>query len=121
MLEYLSLILACQLIGEFVVNATELPFPGPVAGMILLFLFLSIKGSVPDDLKQVTDSLLNSLSLLFVPAGVGVMAHFTLLGSDAIPLSIALIVSTVLTIVVTASVMTFVNKYLQNSDSDANE
>ena len=87
----------------------------------LLFLFLSIKGSVPDDLKQVTDSLLNSLSLLFVPAGVGVMAHFTLLGSDAIPLSIALIVSTVLTIVVTASVMTFVNKYLQNSDSDANE
>lgn len=121
MLEYLSLILACQLIGEFAVNAAELPFPGPVAGMILLFVFLSVKGGVPDELKQVTDSLLSSLSLLFVPAGVGVMAHFTLLGSDAIPLSIAIIFSTVLTIVVTATVMTVVNKYLNNTGTNDNE
>ena len=48
--------------------------------------------------------------MLFVPAGVGVMVHFELLGSDAIPLSIALIASTVLTVAVTALVMTFLNR-----------
>lgn len=121
MLEYLSLILACQLIGEFAVNAAEFPFPGPVAGMILLFVFLSVKGEVPTELKNVTDSLLNSLSLLFVPAGVGVMVHFKLLGSDAIPLSVAIIMSTVLTVVVTATVMTLVNKFLKNTSADASE
>jgi len=36
MLEYLTLILACQLIGEFAVSTANIPFPGPVAGMILL-------------------------------------------------------------------------------------
>ncbi len=117
MLEYLTLILACQLIGEFTVSAAGLPFPGPVAGMLLLFIFLLIKGSVPDDLTNVAGSLLNNLSLLFVPAGVGVMVHFELLGTDAIPLSAALIISTVLTMIVTATVMTMVNRYQHNRDS----
>ncbi len=121
MLEYLTLILACQLIGEFTVSAANLPFPGPVAGMLLLFIFLLIKGGVPDELTNVAGSLLNNLSLLFVPAGVGVMAHFELLGSDAVPLSLALIISTVLTIIVTATVMTVVNKIQRGNGSTTNE
>ena len=110
MLEYLTLILACQLIGEFAVNAANLPFPGPVAGMVLLFSFLAIRGNVPKELTVVSSALLKNLSLLFIPAGVGVMVHFELLGTDAIPLSIALIVSTVATIIVTATVMSRVSK-----------
>ena len=110
MLEYLTLILACQLIGEFTVSTLQLPFPGPVAGMLLLFIFLTINGGIPQQLESITTAMLNNLSLLFVPAGVGVMVHFELLGSDAIPLSIALIASTVLTVAVTALVMTFLNR-----------
>ncbi len=105
MLEYLTLILACQLIGEFAVSTANIPFPGPVAGMILLFLFLTIRGEIPEELGNLSGALLNNLSLMFVPAGVGVMVHFDLLGRDAIPLSIALVVSTLLTIAVTAIVM----------------
>ncbi len=110
MLEYLTLILACQLIGEFAVSTANIPFPGPVAGMILLFIFLSIKGSIPEALGDVSSALLNNLSLMFVPAGVGVMVHFELLGTDALPLSIALVVSTLLTIVITALVMMLLSK-----------
>lgn len=110
MLEYLTLILACQLIGEFAVNTANIPFPGPVAGMILLFLFLLIRGEIPEALSNVSGALLNNLSLMFVPAGVGVMVHFELLGTDAIPLSIALVVSTLLTIAITAVVMLLLNK-----------
>ena len=105
MLEYLTLILACQLLGEFAVGSAGLPLPGPVAGMILLFVFLSIRGEIPEPLGKVAAGLLNNLSLLFVPAGVGVMVHFELLGTDALPLSAALVVSTLLTIAVTALVM----------------
>ncbi len=110
MLEYLTLILACQLLGEFAVSTAGVPFPGPVAGMVLLFAFLVIKGGIPDDLGKVSGALLNHLSLLFVPAGVGVMAHFELLGSDAWPLSAALVVSTLLTIAVTALAMRLLNR-----------
>ncbi len=117
MLEYLTLILACQLIGEFAVSTANIPFPGPVAGMILLFVFLLIKGEIPEELGNVSAALLNNLSLMFVPAGVGVMVHFKLLGSDALPLSIALIVSTLLTIAVTALVMKLLNKQM-SADMD---
>ena len=110
MLEYLTLILACQLIGEFAVSTANIPFPGPVAGMILLFIFLMVRGEVPEQLGNVSAALLNNLSLMFVPAGVGVMVHFELLGTDALPLSIALVVSTLLTIAITALVMLLLNK-----------
>ena len=87
MLEYLTLILVCQLIGEIAVTTLDIPFPGPVAGMVLLFLFLVLKGTVPEQLGHVSGALLNNLSLLFVPAGVGVMVHLELLGTDVWPLS----------------------------------
>ena len=110
MLEYLTLILVCELAGEFVVQLLGIPFPGPVAGMVLLFLFLSFKRGIPDELAAVSAALLNNLSLLFVPAGVGVMVHLELLGHDAWPLSVALVVSTLLTIAVTAWVMLALQK-----------
>lgn len=105
MLEYLTFILACQLAGEFIVTGLDIPVPGPVVGMVLLFVFLLVRGEVPEPLAQVADALLRNLSLLFVPAGVGVMLHFELLGSDAVPLGVALVLSTLATIAVTALLM----------------
>ena len=105
MLSALTLILTCQLAGELTTRFLGLPVPGPVAGMMVLFAFLALKGSVPDDIGAVADTLLKNLALLFVPAGVGVMAHLSLLGQDMMPISVALIGSTIMTIAVTAVVM----------------
>lgn len=105
MLNYLTLIFCCQLAGEFIIGAAGLSIPGPVLGMVFLFCFLLVRGSIPNDLSMVADGLLNHLSLLFVPAGVGIMLHFKLLGDDFIAISVALFVSTVLTVIVTAVLM----------------
>ena len=105
MLAYLTLIFSCQLAGELLVSSTGLPLPGPVVGMVLLFIGLLIHRSVPEKLAIVSDALISNLSLLFVPAGVGVMLHARLIGDELIPISIALVVSTLLTIAVTGSLM----------------
>ena len=105
MLEAIAVLLLCQLAGELIVLFLELPIPGPVIGMILLFLGLMIRGNVPEPLAQTANGLLGQLSLLFVPAGVGVMTHLTLLGNQWLPLSASLIVSTILTIAVTGLLM----------------
>ncbi|MEL6783705.1 MAG: CidA/LrgA family protein [Pseudomonadota bacterium] len=110
MLNYLTLIFCCQLAGETLARSLGLPVPGPVVGMVLLFLFLAIKGHVPDDLSRVGDGLLKHLSLLFVPAGVGVMLHFRLIGDDWLPIALALVLSTVVTIIVTAWLMAKLNR-----------
>lgn len=110
MLPFLTLILMCQLAGELVVGALALPVPGPVLGMLFLFIILMIRGEVPAQLEQTTNGLLRSMSLLFVPAGTGVILHFQLLGEELLPLGIALIVSTLATIVVTGLLMYWLGK-----------
>ena len=111
MLNHLTLIFGCQLVGELVTRALAIPVPGPVLGMVILFLLLVFRGSIPENLSATTDGLLGHLSLLFVPAGVGVMLHFPLLGDDWIAITVALVVSTVLTIAVTALMMSRLAKH----------
>ena len=105
MLESLAILLLCQLAGELVVVAMDWPLPGPVIGMALLFVGLMVKGEVPHALADTANGLLAQLSLLFVPAGVGVMTHLTLLGKQWLPLTASLIISTLLTIAVTGWMM----------------
>jgi holin-like protein len=105
MLAALTVLLVYQLVGEVVVQLTGLPVPGPVVGMLLLFITLIGRGSAPDVLRGTSQQLLSHLSLLFVPAGVGVMLHFGRLGNEWIALAVALVVSTVITIAATALVM----------------
>ncbi|MGB0672146.1 MAG: CidA/LrgA family protein [Rhodospirillales bacterium] len=101
----LALLLGCQLAGEVLVVALNLPVPGPVAGMVFLFVGLVIRGHLGDDLSRTANGLLGHLSLLFVPAGVGVVTHIDLVREQWLPLSAALVVSTVLTVAVTGLVM----------------
>jgi len=54
----------------------NLPLPGPVVGMGLLLAWLCWRRQdVPAKLNLAATQLLQYLSLLFVPAGVGVILH----------------------------------------------
>ena len=76
MLESLALLLALQTIGEVLSYALNLPIPGPVIGMVMLLALLALRPALVTRLKPTTTTLLQHLSLLFVPAGVGVMVHW---------------------------------------------
>ena len=105
MIGHLTLIFLCQLIGEIVVRSVGWSIPGPVLGMIILFAIFCVRGGLPDDLGQIAGTLHRYMALLFVPAGAGVILHFRLLGQSLVPIAVALVVSTVLTIAVTAWLM----------------
>jgi putative effector of murein hydrolase LrgA (UPF0299 family) len=118
MLESLTVILACQLAGELIVVGTGIPLPGPVVGMALLFGGLLWRGGVPETLGRTSDGLLEHLSLLFVPAGVGVMTHLSLLEHEWLPISVALVVSTLLTITVTGAAMVFLRRFSKGGEGE---
>ena len=107
MLGTLTLLLLCQLAGELAARLLHLPVPGPVLGMLLLFAGLLLRGGVPAAVQETAGGLLRHLSLLFVPAGVGVMVHVTRLETEALPIIVALFVSTLFGIAVTAKLMAF--------------
>jgi holin-like protein len=105
-LRFVALLLCCQLAGEALVFWSRLPVPGPVVGMALLFLGLAVRGGVPEDLSRGVDALLSHLSLLFVPAGVGVMLHLATLREEWPAIALALVLSTAIGIAVTGLLMT---------------
>ncbi|MFC7476442.1 CidA/LrgA family protein [Dankookia sp. GCM10030260] len=102
MIGALTTLLVCQLAGEVLVRALSLPVPGPVAGMVLLFAALVLRGQpVPAALGATADALLGNLGLLFVPAGVGVVLYLPLLARDWAPISLAVVAGTLLGIAAT--------------------
>ncbi|MDP2743046.1 MAG: CidA/LrgA family protein [Hydrogenophaga sp.] len=94
MIPALATLLVFQLVGEALVRALVVPVPGPVVGLALLLLTLVLRPAWVSAIKPTAQTLLQHLSLLFVPAGVGVMLHLQRLGDEAFAIGVALVIST---------------------------
>lgn len=98
MIPALATILAFQLLGEVLSRSLALPLPGPVLGMVLLVAAFLASPRLAGWVRPVAQGLLAHLSLLFVPAGVGIVAHLGLLHEHGLALLLALVLSTLLAI-----------------------
>ena len=114
MIASLSLILLCQLAGEVIARGLGLPMPGPVIGLMRLLLLLLARDRLnalargplrEGGVEGASRGLLAHLSLLFVPAGVGVMQKLDLIAEHGAAIALVLALSVVVTLLVT--VMTF--------------
>jgi len=112
MIASFSLILICQLMGEVVVHGLRLPMPGPVVGLVLLLLLLLFRdrfaalsrGPLHDGgVESASRGLLANLSLLFIPAGVGVVQKLDLLAEHGIAIIVVLAISVVVTLLATVA------------------
>ncbi len=101
----MTLLLIYQLVGEIGVHMLQWPVPGPVLGMVLLFLTLLLRKGIPASIDSSSHALLNHLSLLFVPAGVGMMVYLERLKQEWLPIVAALFLGTLITLSVSALVM----------------
>jgi holin-like protein len=110
MIRTLATLLVFQALGECLAFALSLPVPGPVIGMLLLFLYLLLKKGAAEHLAPVSTQLLRHLSLLFIPAGAGIMVHGQRIGAEWPAIGAALLVSTMLSLVVTAAVLRALHK-----------
>ena len=119
MIEAGILLLLCQLAGESIVRAVDMPVPGPVLGTVLMLAFLAVRKKVPESLDKTSHDLLANFSLLFVPAGAGIILHVERLEAEAVALLAALIASTALTIAVAAFVFVGVDRLMGNKTADA--
>ncbi len=106
MLNALTLLVFCQFAGEVIARGADIPIPGPVVGMLLLLLGLEVRarklrrGPGPA-LTATAQGLLSNLSLLFVPAGVGVITQLDVLGANWFSILVAIPVSTAAGLAVT--------------------
>ena len=101
----MTLLLIYQLVGEVGVHILQWPVPGPVLGMVLLFVTLLLRKGIPVSIDTASHALLGHLSLLFVPAGVGMMVYLERLEHEWLPILAALFLGTLITLAVSALVM----------------
>jgi holin-like protein len=108
----LSLILLCQLAGEILVRGLKLPMPGPVIGLVLLLVLLLARDRFAvlargplqgDGVENASRGLLANLSLLFVPAGVGVVQKLDLVTEHGVAFLGVLAISVMVTLLVTVA------------------
>ncbi|HEX5841497.1 MAG TPA: CidA/LrgA family protein [Pseudomonas sp.] len=98
LLRGLSWLVLCQLLGT-AINVLLLPMlPGPIIGMLLLFVFLLLRGEVGEPLHLASSSLLKYLPLLLVPPAVGVMAYAEAIAADFWAVAGALLLSLLVSI-----------------------
>ena len=126
MIASLSLILLCQLAGEVFVRGLGLPMPGPVVGLLLLLVLLLARDRFKvmargplrqDGVENASRSLLAHLSLLFVPAGVGVVQKLDLIAQHGIAIIVILAISVVVTLLVTVATFLLAGRLLSRGGS----
>ncbi|MGO4386367.1 CidA/LrgA family protein [Microvirga sp. 2YAF29] len=128
MIVSLTIILLCQLLGEVIARGFGWLVPGPVLGMILLLVLLSMRDRiriwVPEfgrALDSTGKGLLSHLSLLFIPASVGVVQRLDVLADYGVGLGVAVIASTFVTLVVTVVTFVLVSRLSGSSMETAEE
>ena len=99
------LLILLQLIGESIVQVSGLPMPGAVVGLVLLYAMLVWRGAVSEEMSRTSGFLLQNLGVLFVPAGVGVIAYLPLIAAQWGDILLVLIVSVCSTIAITGLVV----------------
>lgn len=126
MLYGIAALLICQLAGETVARGLAISIPGPVIGLLLLFCWFLIRAGtgklspeavIGTPTGRVSQGLLQNLSILFVPAAVGVVDQLGILGDYWLALSLALVASTVLSLVVTVLVFVTVARWMKRSEA----
>lgn len=119
MIRVLALILTFQLGGEIASRALALPLPGPVVGLVALVLACLARPGLAEAIRPTAQGLLSHLSLFFVPAGVGVVAHWDVLQSHGLGLAVALMGSTALAIAAGALAFTAVARLTGTEEPQA--
>lgn len=104
------IILMAYFLGIIIQMFFNLPIPGTVLGLILLFLALSFGIVKIEMIEDICDILVAHMSFLFIPAGVGLMTSFDMLKGKVAAFSVIIFISTIVVWIVTAYVVKFLRK-----------
>ncbi|MCC5894365.1 MAG: CidA/LrgA family protein [Alkalibacterium sp.] len=97
-LKQLFWIFLFSFIGEFLSLISPVAIPGSVIGMVLLFIALHFKWIKLVQVEEVGNWLTDNMAIFFVPAGVGLMTNFNILGDIWWQLLLTVLITTTLMI-----------------------
>ncbi len=118
MLSAITLTFLFQVVGEIISRSTGIPVPGPVIGMMLMLFAFFLKDNLIETIRPTASVLLANLSLLFVPAGVGIMRHGERFAEEGIAIVAIIVITTIIAMLATAWTFLFIQKTFHLNDED---
>lgn len=117
LLRGMTVLISFQLLGTGL-NALLLPkLPGPIIGLVLLFVYLLVRREVSTPLEQAAGGLLRYLPVLLLPPAVGVMVHFADIREDLWAITGSLVISLVVSLIFAGWLMqTLINRQQRNKE-----
>ncbi|SCJ74100.1 Antiholin-like protein LrgA [uncultured Clostridium sp.] len=106
------IILVLYFIGELIAKTLNIPIPGNIIAMIILFLSLCTGIIKVEKVESISSFFLDHLAFFFIPAGVGLMNSFDSIKSSAIQIVIICIVTTIIVMGVTGVVVQFTSNII---------
>ncbi len=97
-------------LGDVLSDALSLPVPGSVMGLILLVIYLQISGGVSESLDKVSQFCIRYLAVMFIPGCVGIFFLGDLLLQQWLPITLAMLVATPVSLVITAVLLQWLLK-----------
>lgn len=116
----LSIILGISFLAELLEILIPLPVAASVYGLVIMLIGL-ITGLIPlEKVETAADFLVDAMSIMFVPATVGIMASVDALKEMLLPICVITFVSTVLIMIVTGRVSQRIIRSQKNGNTAKN-
>lgn len=99
-----GIILAVTFVGEVLKFLIPLPIPASIYGLVIMLGLLITKIVPVKYVKDAGNFLIEIMSLMFIPAGVGLMISWNEISDIWLPLVLIIIITTVVVMVVTGRI-----------------
>lgn len=103
-LKQFGIIIAISFVGEILKAIIPLSIPANIYGLVLMLLALVTKVIKLSDVKETAYFLVEIMTIMFIPAGVGLMVTWGALKSILLPVIVITLVTTVIVMAVTGRV-----------------
>ena len=102
------IILAISFVGELLHALLPLPVPASIYGLVLMLI--GLQTGILHAVNEAGGFLIEIMPMLFIPAGVGLMVSWGALKPVIIPISIIIVVTTILVMAVSGRIAQFILK-----------
>ena len=111
------IILILYFIGDFISKILNIPIPGNILAMILLFLCLCTGVIKLEKVQDISSFFLDHLAFFFIPAGVGLINSFDSIKSSALQIIIICIITTIIVMSVTGIIVQTTSNILSKKNT----
>ena len=109
-LEQFAILIACLFAGSILKAVIPLPIPETIYGMVILFVLFTIRALKTSDVKKASEIILENMSFLFVPAGVGIIENFDLFKANFIAMFFITLITAIIAMICSMKLVSFVQK-----------